>query len=113
MKSSHLDAVDRQLLHALTVAPRAPFRLLAEVIGVSDQTIARRYRRLAETAGLRVYGLIDGERAGWVDWIVRLQATPGSAQRDSGRARAQARYPVGTAVLGRYGNRLHPAGADP
>ncbi|MGC1752462.1 MAG: Lrp/AsnC family transcriptional regulator, partial [Trebonia sp.] len=80
MKSSHLDAVDRQLLHALTVAPRAPFRLLAEIIGVSDQTIARRYRRLAETAGLRVYGLIDGERAGWVDWIVRLQATPGSAQ---------------------------------
>jgi DNA-binding Lrp family transcriptional regulator len=80
VKSSHLDAVDRQLLHALTVAPRAPFRLLAEVIGVSDQTIARRYRRLAETVGLRVYGLIDGERAGWVDWIVRLQATPGSAQ---------------------------------
>src|ERR1700734_4261824 len=80
VKTSHLDAVDRQLLHALTVAPRAPFRLLAEVIGVSDQTIARRYRRLAETAGLRVYGLIDGERAGWVDWIVRLQATPGSAQ---------------------------------
>ena len=112
MKSSHLDAVDRQLLHALTVAPRAPFRLLAEVIGVSDQTIARRYRRLAETVGLRVYGLIDGERAGWVDWIVRLQATPGSAQGIAA-ALAQARYPVGAAVLRRYGNRLHPAGADP
>jgi DNA-binding Lrp family transcriptional regulator len=90
VKSSHLDAVDRQLLHALTVAPRAPFRLLAEVIGVSDQTIARRYRRLAETVGLRVYGLIDGERAGWVDWVVRLQATPGSAQ---GIAAALARRP--------------------
>jgi DNA-binding Lrp family transcriptional regulator len=76
-----LDAVDRQLLHALTVAPRAPFRLLAEVMGVSDQTVARRYRRLAETAGLRVIGLIDGQRAGWVDWLVRLQAAPGSAQR--------------------------------
>jgi DNA-binding Lrp family transcriptional regulator len=76
-----LDAVDRQLLHALTVAPRAPFRLLAEVMGVSDQTVARRYRRLAETAGLRVMGLINGQRAGWVDWLVRLQTAPGSAQR--------------------------------
>ena len=90
MKTDQLDAVDRQLLHALTVAPRAPFRLLSEVIGVSDQTIARRYRRLAETVGLRVYGLIDGERAGWVDWIVRLQAAPGSAP---GLAAALARRP--------------------
>jgi DNA-binding Lrp family transcriptional regulator len=81
VKNSQLDDVDRRLLHALTVAPRAPFRLLAEVIGVSDQTIARRYRSLAETAGLRVHGLIDGQRAGWVDWLVRLQAAPGSAQR--------------------------------
>jgi DNA-binding Lrp family transcriptional regulator len=78
---TQLDAVDRQLLHALTVAPRAPFRLLADVIGVSDQTVARRYRRLSETAGLRVVGVIDGQRAGWVDWLVRLQAAPGSAQR--------------------------------
>jgi len=81
VKTSQLDDVDRQLLHALTVAPRASFRLLAAVLGVSDQTVARRYRRLADTVGLRVYGLIDGQRAGWVDWIVRLQAAPGSAQR--------------------------------
>lgn len=63
------------------MAPRAPFRLLAEVAGVSDQTVARRYRRLTATAGLRVLGLINGARAGWVDWLVRLQAAPGSAQR--------------------------------
>jgi DNA-binding Lrp family transcriptional regulator len=81
VKTSQLDEVDRQLLHALTVAPRAPFRLLAEVVGVSDQTIARRYRRLAAAVGLRVLGLIDGQRAGWVNWLVRLQAAPGSAQR--------------------------------
>jgi DNA-binding Lrp family transcriptional regulator len=74
-----LDVVDRQLVHALVVAPRAPFTLLADVIGVSDQTVARRYRRLAENAGLRVYGIVNGERAGWVDWMVRLQVTPGSA----------------------------------
>ena len=81
MKTSQLDEVDRQLLHALMVAPRASFRQLAVVLGVSDQTVARRYRRLAETAGLRVYGLVNGQRAGWVDWLVRLQVTPGSAQR--------------------------------
>jgi DNA-binding Lrp family transcriptional regulator len=81
VKTSQLDDVDRQLLHALIMAPRASFRQLAGVLDVSDQTIARRYRRLAETAGLRVFGLVDGQRAGWVDWLVRLQATPGSAQR--------------------------------
>jgi len=81
VKTSQLDDVDRQLLHALVVAPRASFRQLAGALEVSDQTIARRYRRLAETAALRVFGLIDGPRAGWVDWLVRLQATPGSAQR--------------------------------
>ena len=81
MKTSQLDEVDRQLLHALVVAPRASFRVLAAALGVSDQTIARRYRRLAETADLRVTGLIHGPRAGWVDWMVRLQVAPGSAQR--------------------------------
>jgi DNA-binding Lrp family transcriptional regulator len=63
------------------VAPRASFRQLAAVLDVSGQTIARRYRRLTETASLRVYGLIGGPRAGWADWLVRLQAAPGSAQR--------------------------------
>jgi len=80
VRTSQLDEVDRQLLHALMVAPRASFRQFAAVLDVSDQTIARRYRRLAEVAGLRVFGLIDGPRAGWVDWLVRLQAAPGSAQ---------------------------------
>lgn len=81
MKTSQPDEVDRQLLHALVVAPRAPFRLLAEVVGVSDQTVARRYRRMAQASGLRVLGVINGERAGWADWLVRIQAVPGSAHR--------------------------------
>src|ERR1700744_5152607 len=64
VKTSQLDEVDRQLVHALMLAPRASFRQLAGVLGVSDQTVARRYRRLAETAGLRVYGLIDAPAPG-------------------------------------------------
>jgi DNA-binding Lrp family transcriptional regulator len=84
------DEVDRQLAHALVIAPRAPFRLLADVIGVSDQTIARRYRKLGSTFGLRVTGAINGERLGWTDWYVRLQAMPGSAD---GIAQGLARRP--------------------
>jgi DNA-binding Lrp family transcriptional regulator len=74
-----LDAVDRQIVHILTIEPRASFRTLAEVTGISDQTAARRYRRLSETAGLRVLGVPNGSRLGWVDWFVRLQTIPGSA----------------------------------
>lgn len=79
MEIKELDAVDRQIVHILTIEPRASFRALAEVTGISDQTAARRYRKLSETAGLRVLGVPDGSRLGWVDWFVRLQTTPGSA----------------------------------
>jgi DNA-binding Lrp family transcriptional regulator len=79
VESHSWDEIDRQLVHAFVIAPRAPFRVLGDVIGVSDQTIARRYRRLAATAGLRVIGVLNGGRLGWADWFVRLQTTPGAA----------------------------------
>ena len=75
-----LDAIDRQIVHILTIEPRASFRAIAEVAQISDQTAARRYRRLTESAGLRVLGVLDGNRLGWVSWFVRLQATPGNAE---------------------------------
>jgi DNA-binding Lrp family transcriptional regulator len=74
-----LDAVDRQIIHILSIEPRASFRIIADVTGISDQTAARRYRRLGESAGLRVLGIPDGSRLGWTDWFVRLQTTPGGA----------------------------------
>ena len=74
-----LDAIDRQIVHVLTIEPRASFRTIAEVTGISDQTAARRYRRLASSAGLRVLGVLDGSPLGWVDWFVRLQTMPGAA----------------------------------
>ncbi len=86
-----LDAVDRQIIHILTIEPRASFRTIAAVIGTSDQTAARRYRRLEESAGLRVLGVPDGLRLGWTDWFLRLQTTPGGA--DS-LAEALARRPT-------------------
>jgi DNA-binding Lrp family transcriptional regulator len=74
-----LDSIDRQIIHILTIDPRASFRTIAAVIGTSDQTAARRYRRLEESAGLRVLGVPDGSRLGWTDWFLRLQTTPGGA----------------------------------
>ncbi len=79
LESPTLDRLDRQIIHALTIRPRASFRALAAVIGVSDQTVARRYRRLQDSVGLRVRGTVQGAKVGWVDWIIRLQCTPGSA----------------------------------
>ena len=59
-----LDAVDRALIHALHLDGRAPFTKIGDVLGVSTQTVARRYRRLRAEASLRVVGLPDPQRAG-------------------------------------------------
>ena len=41
-ESHTLERTDRQILHALQIAPRAPFARIATVLGVSEQTVARR-----------------------------------------------------------------------
>ena len=79
VESLTLDAMDRQIIHILAVEPRASFRTIADVTGISDQTAARRYRRLCDIGGLRVLGMPDGSRLGWTNWFVRLQTTPGGA----------------------------------
>ncbi|MER6732260.1 Lrp/AsnC family transcriptional regulator [Streptomyces puniciscabiei] len=79
-----LDDLDRALIHALHLDGRAPFSRIAEVLGVSAQTVARRYRRLRQEAGLRVVGLADPHRAGRAQWLVRLTATARSAQDIAG-----------------------------
>jgi DNA-binding Lrp family transcriptional regulator len=84
LENSSLDLIDRRIIHALAVAPRAPFRLLAEAAGIADQTAARRYRRLQETIGLRVLGRVDGTRVGWDDWYLRIRCVPGGATAIAG-----------------------------
>jgi DNA-binding Lrp family transcriptional regulator len=74
-----LDELDRALLHALQIDGRAPARLLGEVLGVSDQTVARRYARLRATHGLRVIGLSDPAALDRTQWLVRVRATPRAA----------------------------------
>jgi DNA-binding Lrp family transcriptional regulator len=81
VESPSLDALDLKLLHALQVDGRAPFSRIAEVLGVSDQTIARRFRKLRTTAGLRVVGMTDERLLGRQSWIVRLRCTPDMAEQ--------------------------------
>jgi len=74
-----VDPLDRRIIQSLYVDPRAPFSRLAEVLGSSEQTVARRYRRLFDGRILRVVGQLDSQRLGQSDWAVRLRCAPGSA----------------------------------
>ncbi|MET8956887.1 AsnC family transcriptional regulator [Streptomyces sp. NPDC004533] len=88
--SSVIDEIDRALLHALHIDGRAPFSRVGSVLGVSTQTVARRFRRLAAEASLRVVGLAEPGHAGRTQWLLRLGAGPHTAQD---LARALARRP--------------------
>ncbi|MGW2615060.1 Lrp/AsnC family transcriptional regulator [Streptomyces sp. NPDC001500] len=74
-----LDDVDEGLVHALQIDGRAPLRLIGEVLGVSENTVARRYRRLRAAGVLRVVGTLNGARLGYNAWTIRLQCTPDAA----------------------------------
>ncbi|HTX13256.1 MAG TPA: AsnC family transcriptional regulator [Solirubrobacteraceae bacterium] len=83
-----LDRIDNQLLHALLIDGRAPFSLIGQVIGTSEQTIARRYRRLHEAGAVRVLVLPSPIDEG-LDWIVRIGVRPGAAARLAGALAAR------------------------
>ena len=73
-----IDDLDRQLAQCLAVDGRASFAAIAEILGVSDQTVARRYRRLRSAGALRVVGLpakVDG-----ASWLLRMRCVPGSGE---------------------------------
>ncbi|GAA2701602.1 Lrp/AsnC family transcriptional regulator [Actinoplanes palleronii] len=74
-----IDELDRQMTHALRINGRAGYREIGAVLGVSDQTVARRYRRLRADAGLRVVGLPNPIELGYETWALRLRATPDAA----------------------------------
>jgi DNA-binding Lrp family transcriptional regulator len=74
-----IDDLDRQLTQCLGVDGRASFAAIAEVLGASDQTIARRYRRLRSSGALRVVGL-PSPKKGWASWFLRMRCVPGSGE---------------------------------
>jgi len=70
------DPVDVDLLHALQIAPRAPLSTLADAIGVSEQTLARRYRTLLRDGAVRVVGLVNPAAHGLAEWVARISCQP-------------------------------------
>ncbi len=59
METDTLDELDQKVLQALQLDGRAPFSRIAAVLGVWDQTIARRYKRMRSSGNLRVVGMTD------------------------------------------------------
>jgi DNA-binding Lrp family transcriptional regulator len=88
VESITIDDLDRQLVHCLAVNHRATHRQIAEVLGVSDQTVARRYRRMRSAGLLRVVGLQNRKQLGALGWFLRMRCVPGAG---SGIAAALAR----------------------
>ncbi len=80
MDSLTIDELDRQLVHCLSVDGRASFSRVAEILGVSDQTVARRYRRLRSSGVLRVVGLKARHKIGTLGWFLRMRCVPGSGE---------------------------------
>ncbi|MGW7535412.1 Lrp/AsnC family transcriptional regulator [Amycolatopsis sp. NPDC054798] len=76
---SDYDDLDRQLVHALQIDPRAPFSVIAEALGVSDRTVARRYARLRSTGAVRVIGGVNEAAFGAVQWFLRIRCAPTAA----------------------------------
>jgi DNA-binding Lrp family transcriptional regulator len=78
--SAAIDRLDRLILHALTLVPRVPFARVAAVLGVSEQTVARRYQRMRSHGIARVIGVADYTRVpGATSWMLRLSCRPGTA----------------------------------
>ncbi|MDY7083498.1 MAG: AsnC family transcriptional regulator [Actinomycetota bacterium] len=74
------DRIDQQILHALHLFPRAPFARIAAVIGVSEQTVARRYQRLRTAGVVRVLARANpARRPGKSYWTLRIGCRPGTA----------------------------------
>jgi DNA-binding Lrp family transcriptional regulator len=65
-------------VHCLQLHGRLAFRRIAEVLAVSEQTVARRYRRMRADGLVRVVGLVNPLSLGQPSWMVRIQARPDS-----------------------------------
>ena len=78
--SPTLDRLDRQILHALQISPRAPFARIATVLAVSEQTVARRYQRMRTHGVVRILARTDPtHQPDRTSWTLRIGCRPGTA----------------------------------
>jgi DNA-binding Lrp family transcriptional regulator len=54
---------------------------MSPVVGASEQTMARRYRRMAEAGAVRVVGHVMGGRGRQSDWVLRIRSAPDTTMR--------------------------------
>lgn len=80
-KPDEMDELDRAIVHALQIRPRASWTLLGDVLGVNPVTAARRWRRLEETglAWVTAYPRLSDSRI-VVSGVVEVDTEPGAAQ---------------------------------
>ena len=76
-----LDDLDGKILHALQLSPRVSFRRIADVVGVPEQAVTRRYRKLHRGGVVRVIGLVNPQVYGECQWVVRVRAKPDDLPR--------------------------------
>lgn len=84
-----MDTVDRRVVHALQLNARASFEQIGAVLGVSDQTVARRYRRLLENGAVKVRAVTTKSGGASQRWFVRLRCTPPQARSIADRLTAR------------------------
>ena len=77
--SDDVDDLDRKILQSLQINGRAAFSLIGEVVGASEQTVARRYRRMRADGIVRVVGVVDPTVIGQLDWMLRITCRPNAA----------------------------------
>ncbi|GLY50251.1 Lrp/AsnC family transcriptional regulator [Lentzea sp. NBRC 102530] len=77
--STILEPDDVRILRALQIDPRIGFATAGAVLGLSELTVARRYRRMVRAGTIRVIGVVDPGALGQSRWMVRLRCRPGSA----------------------------------
>ncbi|MFI7189342.1 Lrp/AsnC family transcriptional regulator [Nocardia nova] len=81
LESSVLDTLDKQIVHGLVTDARIPFATLGAILGVSEQTVARRYRSMRQRGILHVSGQVNAMPLGNTRWMLRVRSTPDKALR--------------------------------
>ncbi|GAA3589030.1 Lrp/AsnC family transcriptional regulator [Nonomuraea rosea] len=91
----HIDELDRAIVAALQLNGRAPWSLVARLVGASESTVVRRAALLGESGLLRVIGVVDVLRCGLgVPVLSRFRCRPGTTYDVAGAiaARPEARF---------------------
>ncbi|MGI8680447.1 MAG: Lrp/AsnC family transcriptional regulator [Jatrophihabitans sp.] len=79
-ESATVNQLEGQIIRCLQLSPRVPFSTVATALSVSEQTVARRYRRLVRAGIVRVTAVVNLGALGQSNWIVRTQCKPSGAE---------------------------------